>query len=52
MNNINSDRALLAIAAIKLDVRLFLGYDLNEELPLQFQLHQEQDSNKHVLRVF
>ncbi|MBX2908887.1 MAG: transposase [Chitinophagales bacterium] len=33
MNNINSDRALLRYCSNCLDVRLFLGYDLNEELP-------------------
>lgn len=33
MNNINSDRALLRFCANCLDVRLFLGYDLDEVLP-------------------
>ncbi len=33
LNNINSDRALLRYCANCLDVRLFLGYDLDEELP-------------------
>lgn len=33
LNNINSDRALLRYCANCLDVRLFLGYDLNEDLP-------------------
>ncbi|WP_216629137.1 transposase [Sphingobacterium lumbrici] len=33
LNNINSDRALLRYCSNCLDVRLFLGYDLNEELP-------------------
>ncbi len=33
LNNINSDRALLAYCNNCLDVRLFLGYDLNESLP-------------------
>ncbi|MFD1630074.1 transposase [Pseudopedobacter beijingensis] len=33
LNNINSDRALLRYCNNCLDVRLFLGYDLNEELP-------------------
>lgn len=32
-NNINSDRALIRYCSNCLDVRLFLGYDLNEELP-------------------
>ncbi len=32
LNNINSDRALLAYCNNCLDVRLFLGYDLNESL--------------------
>lgn len=32
-NNINSDRALLRYCSKSLDVRLFLGYDLGEELP-------------------
>lgn len=32
-NNINSDRAMLRFCSNCLDVRLFLGYDLNEELP-------------------
>lgn len=32
-NNINSDRALLRYCADSLSIRLFLGYDLNEELP-------------------
>jgi len=33
LNNINSDRALIRFCSNCLDVRLFLGYDLNEELP-------------------
>jgi transposase len=33
LNNINSDRALMRYCTNCLDVRLFLGYDLNEELP-------------------
>ena len=33
LNNINSDRALLHYCHNCLDVRLFLGYDLNEVLP-------------------
>ena len=33
LNNINSDRALLRFCSNCLDVRLFLGYDLDEELP-------------------
>ncbi len=33
LNNINSDRALLRCCADSLSIRLFLGYDLDEELP-------------------
>ncbi|WP_299568056.1 IS1182 family transposase [uncultured Pedobacter sp.] len=33
LNNINSDRALLRYCADSLSIRLFLGYDLQEELP-------------------
>lgn len=33
LNNLNSDRALLRFCSNCLDVRLFLGYDLDEELP-------------------
>jgi transposase len=33
LNNLNSDRALLRYCQNCLDVRLFLGYDLDEELP-------------------
>lgn len=33
LNNINSDRALLRFCSNCLDVRLFLAYDLDEELP-------------------
>jgi len=33
LNNINSDRALIRYCSNCLDVRLFLGYDLNEQLP-------------------
>ncbi|MCG2780119.1 MAG: transposase [Weeksellaceae bacterium] len=33
LNNINSDRALLRYCSNSLDVRLFLGYDLDEDLP-------------------
>ena len=33
LNNINSERALIRYCSNCLDVRLFLGYDLNEELP-------------------
>ena len=33
LNNINSDRALLRFCSNSLDVRLFLGYNLDEELP-------------------
>lgn len=33
LNNLNSDRALLQYCSNCLDVRLFLGYDLDEELP-------------------
>ena len=33
LNNINSDRALMRFCSNCLDVRLFLGYDINESLP-------------------
>jgi len=33
LNNINSDRALLRFCGDSLSIRLFLGYDLDEELP-------------------
>src|SRR5690606_12058328 len=33
LNNINSDRALLRYCSDSLSVRLFLGYDLDEDLP-------------------
>lgn len=33
LNNINSDRALMRYCSNCLDVRLFLGYDLDEDLP-------------------
>ena len=33
LNNINSDRALIRYCSNCLDIRLFLGYDLDEELP-------------------
>ena len=33
LNNINSDRALLRYCSDSLSIRLFLGYDLEEELP-------------------
>ena len=33
LNNINSDRSLLRYCAHSLSIRLFLGYDLQEELP-------------------
>ena len=33
LNNINSDRALIRFCSNCLDVRLFLGYDINENLP-------------------
>ncbi|VDH15456.1 Transposase domain (DUF772) [Algoriella xinjiangensis] len=33
LNNINSDRALIRYCSNCLDVRFFLGYDLNEDLP-------------------
>lgn len=33
LNNINSDRALMRYCADSLSIRLFLGYDLDEELP-------------------
>src|SRR5690606_3331340 len=33
LNNINSDRALLRYCADSLSIGLFLGYDLDEELP-------------------
>jgi transposase len=33
LNNINSDRALLRFCSDSLGIRLFLGYDLDEELP-------------------
>src|SRR5690606_32227645 len=33
LNNLNSDRAMIRFCSNCLDVRLFLGYDLNEELP-------------------
>ena len=33
LNNINSDRSLMRYCSNCLDVRLFLGYDLDEELP-------------------
>jgi len=33
LNNINSDRALLRYCADSLSIRLFLGYDLEEQLP-------------------
>ena len=33
LNNINSDRALMRFCNNCLDIRLFLGYDINENLP-------------------
>ncbi|HRG11621.1 MAG TPA: IS1182 family transposase [Cyclobacteriaceae bacterium] len=33
LNNINSDRALIRFCADSLGIRLYLGYDLQEELP-------------------
>ncbi|MCB4235557.1 transposase [Kaistella anthropi] len=33
LNNLNSDRALLRFCSDSLSIRLFLGYDLDEELP-------------------
>ena len=33
LNNINSDRALIRFCADSLGIRLFLGYDLQEQLP-------------------
>jgi transposase len=33
LNNINSDRALIRFCADSLGIRLYLGYDLHEELP-------------------
>ena len=33
LNNINSDRALIRFCADSLGIRLFLGYDLHEQLP-------------------
>jgi transposase len=33
LNNLNSDRALIRFCADSLSIRLFLGYDLDEELP-------------------
>jgi transposase len=33
LNNINSDRALLRFCSDSLSIRLFLGYDLDEDLP-------------------
>ena len=33
LNNINSDRALMRYCSDSLSIRLFLGYDLDEELP-------------------
>ena len=33
LNNINSDRALMRFSSNCLDVRLFLGYDLDEQMP-------------------
>ena len=33
LNNINSDRALMRFCSDSLSIRLFLGYDLDEDLP-------------------
>jgi transposase len=33
LNNINSDRKLISYSSNCLDVRLFLGYDIDESLP-------------------
>ena len=33
LNNVNSDRALLRFCSDSLSIRLFLGYDLDEDLP-------------------
>jgi transposase len=33
LNNINSDRAVMRFCSNCLDIRLFLGYDINENLP-------------------
>ena len=33
LNNLNSDRALIRFCSDSLSIRLFLGYDLDEELP-------------------
>nr|WP_250131205.1 transposase [Cloacibacterium caeni] len=33
LNNINSDRQLIAFCSDSLSIRLFLGYDVHEQLP-------------------
>ncbi|MGB4771928.1 MAG: IS1182 family transposase [Chitinophagaceae bacterium] len=57
LNNINSDRALIRFCADSLGIRLFLGYDLQEQLPFHStisrtrQLYGEQTFLQLFLQV-
>jgi len=65
LNHINSDRALLRYCSNSLDVRLFLGYELDEDLPwhstlsrtrqlfgeeLYDQMHEKLNRDKNYTR--
>src|SRR5690606_13293748 len=45
LNNINSDRALLRYCADSLSIGLFLGYDLDEELPWHSTISRTRQLN-------
>lgn len=54
LNNINSDRALIRFCADSLGIRLFLGYDLQEELPFHSTISRTRQlyGEETFLRLF
>ena len=45
LNNINSDQALIRFCADRLGIRLFLGYDLQEQLPCHSTISRTRQLN-------
>jgi len=54
LNNINSDRALIRFCADSLGIRLFLGYDLQEQLPYHSTISRTRQlfGEQTFLRLF
>jgi protoporphyrinogen oxidase len=49
LNNINSDRQLIAFCSDSLSIRLFLGYDVHEQLPWHSTISRTRGRGEEAL---